>query len=363
LFREHFVTKAKKGTFLGLPIIRGYVSLIEMLILGMKTITLSANRAELDLKENAPNPAKASTEKSKTVQQLENLFSYVIALALAFLLFGWLPYWLADLVGFSRQNFFFNLFAGVMRAVFFVVYIWLISKMKDIHRIFQYHGAEHKNVNAYEKGIPLEIPQIQNNSTIHPRCGTKLYFLCPASFHYNFFLCDTSVSLYYSWQDSFSHQISLSHSYFIAFNRWGKLRNLEVQRKNINHPLVKILTVPGMALQKITTQPPDDSMVEVGLVAMKAALGMDLDGHNVQIIKMLPEEKLNSYKRNWKNFKKTLSDPSIIKTILIAIKPCVDDIKTGRDCSEWTTKKIGKNNLQIQIVSCKQNLTQNWKLC
>ena len=285
LFREHFVTKAKKGTFLGLPIIRGFVSLIEMLIIGMKTITLSANRAELDIKENDPNPAKASPEKSKTVQQLENLFSYVIAFALAFLLFGWLPYWLADLVGFSRQNFFFNLFAGVMRAVFFVVYIWLISKMKDIHRIFQYHGAEHKNVNAYEKGIPLEIPQIQTNSTIHPRCGTSFIFFVLLLSIIIFSIADTLVSAFII-HGKIPLATRLAYHIVILLPLIGGVSYeiLKFSGKNINHPLVKILTVPGMALQKITTQPPDDSMIEVGLVAMKAALGMDLDGHNVQII-------------------------------------------------------------------------------
>ncbi|MCB5245487.1 MAG: DUF1385 domain-containing protein [Candidatus Cloacimonadaceae bacterium] len=286
LFKEHFETKAKKGTFLGLPIIRGFVSLIEMLIIGMKTLTISANRAELDLKSDNPNTNTASKEKSKTAQQLENLLSYVIAFALAFIIFGWLPYWLADIFGLARQNFFFNLFAGIFRAVFFIIYIWLISKMKDIHRIFQYHGAEHKNVNAYEKGIPLEIPQIQANSTIHPRCGTSFIFFVLLLSIIIFALADTIVSAFIL-HSKIPLATRLAYHIVILLPLVGGVSYeiLKFSGKNINHPLVKILTIPGMALQKITTQAPDDSMIEVGLVAMKAALGMDLAGHNVKIIK------------------------------------------------------------------------------
>jgi uncharacterized protein YqhQ len=282
LFKQPFVTKAKKGTFLGIPLIRGFVSLIEMLSIGMKTLTLSANRAELDIKLEEPD--KAVKEKSKAAQQAENLFSYVIAFGLAFVLFGWLPYRLADWIGLSKQNFYFNLFAGSVRIVFFVLYIWLISRMKDIHRLFQYHGAEHKNVHAYEKETGLEIVSIQTNTTIHPRCGTSFMFFVLLVSILIFSITDTLVSVFIL-HAKVPMALRLGyHILLIPLVSGVSYEILKFSGRNLKHPVVKLLTIPGMALQHITTQQPDDSMVETALVAMKAALDMDLEGHNVKVM-------------------------------------------------------------------------------
>lgn len=284
LYKQPFASKAKKGTFLGLPLVRGFVSLIEMLVIGMKTITLSANRAELDVKAEEAAQGKQQKEKSKVAVQTENLISYVIAFGLAFVLFAWLPYRIADWIGLAKQNFYFNLFAGSIRIVFFVLYIWLISRMKDIHRLFQYHGAEHKNVNAYEKETGLDIAAIQTNTTIHPRCGTSFMFFVLLVSILIFSVTDTLVSLFI-----LKGQVPMAlrlgyHLLLIPLVSGVSYEILKFSGKNLKHPVVKLLTVPGMALQRITTQPPDDQMVETALVAMKAALDMDLDGHNVKVM-------------------------------------------------------------------------------
>ena len=284
LYKQPFASKAKKGTFLGLPLVRGFVSLIEMLVIGMKTITLSANRAELDVKAEEAAQGKQQKEKSKVAVQTENLISYVIAFGLAFVLFAWLPYRIADWIGLAKQNFYFNLFAGSIRIVFFVLYIWLISRMKDIHRLFQYHGAEHKNVNSYEKETGLDIAAIQTNTTIHPRCGTSFMFFVLLVSILIFSVTDTLVSLFI-----LKGQVPMAlrlgyHLLLIPLVSGVSYEILKFSGKNLKHPVVKLLTVPGMALQRITTQPPDDQMVETALVAMKAALDMDLDGHNVKVM-------------------------------------------------------------------------------
>ena len=284
LYKQPFASKAKKGSFLGLPLVRGFVSLIEMLVIGMKTITLSANRAELDVKAEDAAQGKQQKEKSKAAMQTENLISYVIAFGLAFVLFAWLPYRIADWIGLAKQNFYFNLFAGSIRIVFFVLYIWLISRMKDIHRLFQYHGAEHKNVNAYEKETGLDIAAIQTNTTIHPRCGTSFMFFVLLVSILIFSVTDTLVSLFI-----LKGQVPMAlrlgyHLLLIPLVSGVSYEILKFSGKNLKHPVVKLLTVPGMALQRITTQPPDDQMVETALVAMKAALDMDLDGHNVKVM-------------------------------------------------------------------------------
>ncbi|HOR02638.1 MAG TPA: DUF1385 domain-containing protein [Candidatus Syntrophosphaera sp.] len=284
LYKQPFASKAKKGSFLGLPLVRGFVSLIEMMVLGIKTITLSANRAELDIMAEQADKGKELKKKSKATEQAENLISYVFAFGLAFVLFAWLPYRIADWIGLSKQNFYFNLFAGSIRIVFFVLYIWLISRLKDIHRLFQYHGAEHKNINAYEKETGLDIASIQSNTTIHPRCGTSFIFFVLMVSILLFSIIDTLVSLFI-----LKSQVPLAlrlgyHLLLFPLVSGVSYEILKFSGKNLKHPVVKILTVPGMALQHITTQPPDDQMVEIALVAMKAALDMDLQGHNVKVM-------------------------------------------------------------------------------
>lgn len=284
LYKQPFTTKAKKGTFLGWPIVRGFVSLIEMLLIGFKTLTLSANRYELDLKADESASGKQQKEKSKSARQTEDLLTYVVAFGLAFLLFGYLPYRLADWLGLSKQNIYFNLFAGAVRIAFFVLYIWLISLMKDVRRLFQYHGAEHKNVNAYEKETGLQIPQIQTNSTIHPRCGTSFMFFVLLIAILVFSIVDTLVSVFIL-HGKVPVLLRLGyHILLIPLVSGISYEVLKYSGRNLKHPVVKMLTVPGMALQRITTQPPDDTMVETALVAMKAALDMDLEGHDVRVM-------------------------------------------------------------------------------
>lgn len=284
LYQQPFVSKAKKGTFLGLPLIRGFVSLIEMLVIGVKTLTLSANRFELDLKEEMAAQGKEHKEKSKSAQKTEDLLSYVMAFGLAFLLFGLLPYKLSDWIGLTKQNLYFNLFAGVIRIVFFVLYIWLISLLKDVKRLFRYHGAEHKNVNAYEKETGLDIASIQSNTTIHPRCGTSFMFFVLLVAILIFSITDTLVSRFILGGPVPVLLRLGYHMLMLPLVSGVSYEILKFSGRNLKHPVVKLLTVPGMALQRITTQPPDDSMVETALVAMKAALDMDISEHNVRMI-------------------------------------------------------------------------------
>lgn len=285
LLKTSFISITQKKKFLGLPIVRGFVSLIEMMIIGIKTLTFSANRYELDLlAEEEAKGKKKQKEKSKTVEQTENVISYIIAFGLAFLLFGWLPYKLADWMHLLRKDVLFNLFAGAIRIVFFVLYVYLISLMKDIKRLFRYHGAEHKNVNAYEHNCPLVIDKIQNWSTIHPRCGTSFIFFVLLISILLFSIVDTLVSAYVLHTPVPVYLRLGYHILLLPLISGVSYEVLKFSGKNLNHPIVKLLTVPGMALQHITTQPPDDDMIEIGLVAMKAALDMDISEHNVKIV-------------------------------------------------------------------------------
>lgn len=284
LFIQPFISKTQQVKLLGIPLLRGFVSLIEMLVIGVKTLTLSANRAELDIAAEEAARGKTQKQRSKLSLRVEEILSYAFAFGLAFLLFGFLPYKLSDWMGLSKQNLYFNLFAGGIRIVFFVVYVWLISLLKDVRRLFQYHGAEHKNVHAYEKDSKLDIASIQGFTTIHPRCGTSFMFFVLLISILVFSLIDTLVSVYIL-KGTLPVLLRLAyHLLLIPLVSGISYEVLKFSGRNIKHPVVKLMTIPGMALQHITTQAPDDSMVETALVAMKAALHLDYSMHDVKVI-------------------------------------------------------------------------------
>jgi len=281
--KEKFISVTQNNKFLGFPVIRGFVSLIEMLIIGFKSLSFSAKRAELDWEEDDKKSKKKKKEKSESRKKTEEFLSYVFAFGLAFLLFAYLPYKISYLLKLSKENVYFNLVAGGIRIVFFVVYIWLISLMKDVHRIFQYHGAEHKSVFAYEHNDKLIPSEVQKYSTLHPRCGTSFIFFVLLVSILIFSVVDTLIAKYIGFPTIF---VRLGyHLLLVPFISGLSYEALKLSSKNINHLLVKLMTAPGLGLQRITTQPPDDEQLEVAIVAMKSALEMDLSEHqNVEFI-------------------------------------------------------------------------------
>jgi len=273
--RTPFVSKTKKSKFLSLPIIRGFASLIEMMIIGFKTLNFSASRAELDWQEEEPKRAKK--EKSNTRKKIEEFISYIFAFGLAFLLFAFLPYQIAEWINLGKGNIYFNLFAGSIRILFFVLYVWIIGKMKDVNRIFEYHGAEHKSVFAYEADSKLDAESVQKFTTFHPRCGTSFIFFVLLISILIFSIVDTLVVTFFLDGNAPNIFLRLAyHFLLLPFISGISYEVLKLSGRNINHPLVKLMTAPGLALQRITTQPPDNEQIEVAVVAMKCALGMDL---------------------------------------------------------------------------------------
>jgi len=288
LKKQKFTSVTKNNKFLGFPIVRGFTSLIEMMIIGFKTLTFSAKRAELDWEEEEKEKGKKQKkEKSESRKKTEEFFSYVFAFGLAFLLFAFLPYQIAEWMKLAKTNIYFNLFAGSIRIFFFVLYIWLIGMMKDVKRIFQYHGAEHKSVYAYENGSNLSFEDVQKFSTLHPRCGTSFIFFVLLIAILIFSIIDTIFAKYIGVP---SVLVRLGyHFLMMPFISGISYEVLKLSGKNINHPLVKMMTAPGLALQRITTQPPDDEQIEVAVIAMKCALEMDISEY--QNLNFIEENK------------------------------------------------------------------------
>ncbi len=275
--KEHFESIISQKKWLNIPILRGFIALIEMMIIGYKSLKFSADRFQLDLEE------EDTKKKSKQREKLEEVFSYFLAFGLAFLLFAYLPYQIGYWIGLGKKNLYFNLFTGTTRIIFFVVYIKIISLMKDVHRLFEYHGAEHKSVFAYENNEILQPKFVQIYSTLHPRCGTSFIFFVLLVSILIFAIVDTFVGIFWGMPTIW---IRIGYHFLLLPLISGvSYEILKLSGKNINHPLVKLMTAPGLALQRITTQPPDDKQIEVALVAMKTALELDLsDYENIKFL-------------------------------------------------------------------------------
>jgi uncharacterized protein YqhQ len=268
-----FITRTRTHPIYSRPIIRGFVSLLEMLNIGIISLNFSASKFEID--EEKPENDTDKKNKSKQRQKLEEFATYGVAFLLAFLLFGYVPYKLAELVQLGKQHILFNLFAGCIRIVFFVLYVYLISLMKDIRRVFEYHGAEHKVVSAHEKKVKLTVENVKPFTTIHPRCGTSFMFLVLLIAIFLFSIIDTAVSIWFAVPSAIVRL--LYHLPFLPLIAGISYEFLKLSDKNINHIAFRIFTKPGMALQRITTREPDDSQIETAIIALRYALHIDED--------------------------------------------------------------------------------------
>ncbi len=243
------------------PIVRGVLSFIDSLVLGMKTLTFSASFYEED--ENS-KPSKADQalnqlfkEKAEAVVMGATVcFSIVAAVAL----FMILPYLISDfLAPYVISTKLMALIEGVIRITIFIGYILLISCMKDIRRTFMYHGAEHKCINCIESGLPLTIENVRVSSKQHRRCGTSFLLIVMIISMVFFFFIQTSSPVMRVVIRLLLIPVIAGVSYeFIRF------------AGNSDSVLVEWLSKPGMWMQKLTTKEPDDSMIEVAIQAVEA---------------------------------------------------------------------------------------------
>ncbi|RKZ33483.1 DUF1385 domain-containing protein [bacterium] len=269
--KENYTSLAKRKKLLGLPLIRGFIGIVEMLYFGMKYLELSARIASPD-----------DERKETVVSRLISFLVLVVAFAAAVALFAYLPLLVSSIAGLKQKPFLFNLFAGFVRVVLFIVYIVVISFVPDIRRVFQYHGAEHKVINAYEHGEPVEIASTRKYTTYHPRCGTSFILVMVILAILFYALVDGILYSAFGiamrpFYRMLYHILLLPIVFGIAYEFLKIGDNLPDESF-----LFKLMTYPGMWLQRITTKPPDDSMIETAVVALKAALGEDAGSVSVQ---------------------------------------------------------------------------------
>lgn len=261
-------TSVKKPTnFFKLPLIRGVYALGSAMVTGTKTLMYSAQVLE---------EAGVEMDKSKFDLWIEKklgdkandfiiYFSVVIAILFSVGVFIVLPTIATNLLKtISSSPIILNLLEGILRIILFVLYIVLISRMEDIKRVFQYHGAEHKSIHCYENGLELTVENCKPFTTLHPRCGT--------SFMMFVMVISLLVFSFLGWPNWFVR--ILSRIVFIPIIAGLSYEVLKWAGKSTSS-FVKFISIPGLLLQKLTTREPDDAQLEVALTSLRAVLKQD----------------------------------------------------------------------------------------
>ena len=270
---EGLVTKVEelklvrdKYPILGLPIIRGVVTFLDSMVKGIKALMFSADYFPDDA---SAQPSKLDTwlEEHVPAEKLQSVLvgvSLVLSLGLTLLLFMLLPTFVAGLFR-AQSALVHNLIEGVIKIAIFLAYLILCSKQKDVHRVFQYHGAEHKTIFCYEAGLPLTVENARIQPRHHPRCGTSFLFVVIVVSILFSSLAFTQVEWQNLWVRIGMHLLLLVPVVGITyeFNRFVGRHDNAVTRA---------LSAPGMWLQNFTTFEPDDSMLEVAIEALKLVL-------------------------------------------------------------------------------------------
>lgn len=267
----------EKYPVLGWPLIRGIVSFVESMITGYRCLMISAEKSGMEeLEEGEEEASKFEqwlTDKlgDKLMAVITGI-SAVLGFILAFLIFFWLPVAVFDgikhlTVGEALMPYK-GLIEGVLRIVIFVIYITLVSRMKQIHRLFEYHGAEHKTIFCYEHGLELTVENVRKQSRFHPRCGTSfLLFMLIVSIIVSSILSKVFPAIAHNqilWVILKLAFLPVIMGLGYEFIRYaGRHNNL----------VVRVLSAPGLWMQRLTTQEPsEDAIIEVGIAALQAVI-------------------------------------------------------------------------------------------
>lgn len=242
-----------------IPFIRGIFNFIDSLVLGMKCLNYSASFYEEDEEEEKLNKAADKVSGGHGEKLMTTLIT-VISLVFAIGIFVVLPFYLASLLkGYLHNESLMAIIEGVLRIIIFLLYVWGISAMQDIKRLYRYHGAEHKCINCIEKGRPLTVHNVMRSSRLHRRCGTSFIF---------FVLFVSIILFFFIRVDNPVEKVILRILLMpvIAGISYEIIR-LAGRTDNI---FIRIISAPGMWIQRMTTKEPDKGMIEVAIAAVEA---------------------------------------------------------------------------------------------
>ena len=251
------------------PIIRGLFNFVDSMRVGYKCLMRSAELSGLEEeegKDKAPDPAQEKKESAifKTVM----VIGTVLGILLAMVLFMWLPIqlfsWLSAAFPWLEKPYLRGIFEGVLRILIFLAYMLLVSRMKDIRRTFQYHGAEHKSIFCYEKGLPLTVENVREQRRFHPRCGTSFMILM--------LLVGIIISILIPIQTPILRTAIKLLLLPLSVGIGYELIKLAGRRDN---RFTRFISAPGVWMQHITTKEPDDGMIECAIASLKAVIPED----------------------------------------------------------------------------------------
>lgn len=257
----------KRFSILGLPIIRGVAGLFDSMSIGIKALFHSAEISGL---EDDPNYKPSKIDKFIEDKFGDKAFNIIMTIAMVFAicfsisLFVVIPNIISGFITKNLNNIFYNLIEGILRIIIFLAYIILVSKSKDINRVFMYHGAEHKTIFCYEHREELNVDNVRKQSRFHPRCGTAFLFV--------FMIISIIIFSVIPRNDNTLINVSLRIVLIplvvgvaFEFNRYaGRSKST----------FARILRAPGLGLQRFTTKEPDDKMIEVAITALNESLAI-----------------------------------------------------------------------------------------
>ena len=269
--QEKFISLSKKLKVFSWPLIRGTVSLFESMGIGFRALSRSAEILEEEQKKKDEAEGKTVKEKSKTGEKIASVFSLGISLAIAFGVFMYLPMWILSQFVPKESALLFNTLSGALRIMFFLLYLIAISFWKEIRRVFEYHGAEHMAIFAFEDYKTLTVENMRNYTTYHPRCGTSFLFLVGIICILLFAVVDALYIHFFGPYPIVLTRFAV-HITLIPIISGTSFEVLKLSDKYQHVPIVGLLIKPGLWLQKITTKPPDDSQLEVAARALEAVI-------------------------------------------------------------------------------------------
>lgn len=287
---KHQTLLKDKYKFARIPFIRGPINFVEQMIYGYKCLMESAEKTAVIEEDGNPEDMSKldrwlSDHFGPTMMTIIGVISAVIAFGIGFFLFMWMPSFIADLIlGKGENGAWKPAIEGVMRIIIFIAYMYIVSLMNDIKRLFMYHGAEHKSIFCYENGLELTVENVKNQSRFHPRCGTSFIFLTLVLS----IMISTIVVLIFPgirtykaiWMIVKILLLPLIMSVGYELIRYaGKHDNL----------FSKVSSAPGQWMQRITTKEPTDDIIEVGIASLKVSLGLEKE--NINDVEETEEEK------------------------------------------------------------------------
>lgn len=267
--KEPHLSVGDRFPVLKLPILRGAVGLIEMMVIGIRTLNFSAEIAMADLEgPDEKEKAKSSLFSENLKLGLTVAFSLAVGIAIFFITPLAVTTFAFDV---EQEALAFNLIAGAIRIGLLLAYLAAISMLKDIKRLFQYHGAEHKAVFAFEKGENLDIAAAGRQSRFHPRCGTSFLLIVMCVAIVLFSILDTFLI---QWLGELTVVTRIAtHLPLIPLVGGISYEFIRISARHSETMLGRWVVAPGLWLQKITTKEPDESQLEVAVVALRCALG------------------------------------------------------------------------------------------